>query len=105
MRTKKFEENGSYNLFISPTVLIKDELKATERLLLIVIASLDNGRRGCHLSNAQLAWLVGCSPGTVSKSVKNMCHLKYIIVNKQSIVNGGRCYMRKVADFVKRKPD
>jgi hypothetical protein len=105
MRTEKFEETGMYRLYLSPEVLKKDELNGTERLLLIIIASLDNDRRGCHLSNSQLAWLAGCSPGTVSKSVKNMRNLNYIIVNKQSNVNGGRCYMRKVADFVKRKPE
>lgn len=103
MRTEPFDKDGVYNLFISPTVLLKDELNPTERILLIIIAALDNGRRGCDLSNAQLGWLAGCSPGTVSKSVNKMWCLNYITVNKQSKSNGGRSYMRKVSDDVKRK--
>ena len=79
------------------------QLDGTERLLLIIIAAFDKGPKGCHLSNAQLGWLAGCSAGKVSKSVNRMYRLKYIKVNKQSNVNGGRSYMRKVADDLKRE--
>ena len=89
-------------MFLSPTVLKNDDLSSIERILLIIIAAFDKTRTGCYLSNAQLAWLAGCTPGTVSKSVNKMYDMGYITVNKQSTVNGGRSNMRKVAPFVKR---
>ncbi len=103
MRTEPFDTAGVFGMFLSPRVLLENDLSATERLILIIIAVLDKYPRGCDLSNAQLGWLSGCSPGTVSKSVNRMYQLGYIIVNKQSVINGGRSYMRKVAPFVKRE--
>ena len=91
-----------YQLYISPTILNDVRLSPADRLLISIIAAFDKGRKGCWLNNATLGRLVNCSTGTVSRSVNKMCNFGHITVNKQSSINGGRSYMRKVAPYVKR---
>ncbi|MFN8289530.1 MAG: helix-turn-helix domain-containing protein [Chitinophagaceae bacterium] len=92
-----------YQLYISPVILKDFRLSPVDRLLIAIIAAFDKGRRGCWLNNATLGRLANCSSGTVSRSVNKMYNFGHITVNRQSTINGGRSYMRKVAPYVKRK--
>ena len=92
-----------YNLFFPIVVLNDPRLNATHRMLLSTIATLENKRfGGCIASNAYLANIVGCTPGTVSQKIQELYKWKYVIYNKENKRHGGRGYIRRVAHFVKR---
>lgn len=104
MTIERIERTGVNSLSMLPVIINDDRLSPVDRLLLMIIATFDRGPKGCYLSNAQLGWLAGCSPGTVSNSVNKMYDMGHIIVNRQSKYYGGRRYKRKVAPHVKNLP-
>jgi hypothetical protein len=79
---------------LPPVVLNERRLTPTDRLLLSLIIRLSKGKGYCFASNGKLATYVGCSPGTVSKSINAMCKLGFIVNNVPDPERGGRVFRR-----------
>jgi hypothetical protein len=84
-----------------PSKMMNDKkLSSTDRLLLGFLISYDNGK-GCYMKNSNLARYVGCSVGTISKSIAHLQELDYVISNEGSEDHGGRCNTRIVSQEMK----
>lgn len=88
---KENKDNVGYYSIIPATILYNKELKANEKLLYAIIASLACKEGYCFATNKYLAEKLGVNPKTISSWISDLQKRKFIIVelirneNKQII--------------------
>lgn len=99
---KKNKEGKNFFLYV-PAIIDNDRnLSTTDRYLLFRMINLDN-ENGCHAYNSYLACLLNCSLTTISRTIKHLEELGYVICNKPNKNRGGRGHIRHVREDLKYK--
>ncbi len=95
-------------LFLAPlvsNVLSDNELRLPERAILSLLLQLSNKKGYCIANNKYFADSLNCSLSTVSKSIKKLYKLGYIIKNQPDPNHGGRRYRRYLKPELYYKPE
>lgn len=72
-------------VWIPKEIYLDERLSATEKILLVEIDSLDNGKDGCWASNSYFTQFCQCSEKTISRCIS---HLKELGLVKETTRNG-----------------
>jgi len=72
-------------VWIPKEIFLDERLSATEKILLVEIDSLDNGKDGCWASNDHFTQLCQCSERTISRAITKLKNLGFI---KEGNTNG-----------------
>lgn len=95
---------SSCSLFFHETILNDKDLIPVDVFLFGLIAFRSNHEKGCFATNKSLAEFLHCSPSTVSTSVQHLVRKGYIVESRADETNGGRNYIRKVREDLKKPP-
>ncbi len=103
----KEQRNLKQTLFLAPLisdVLNDNELRLPERAILSLLLQLSIKNGYCFANNKYFANIFNCSLSTVSKSIKKLHQLGYIIKNVPDPDRGGRRYRRYLKPELFYKP-
>lgn len=93
----KEQPNLKKTLFLAPLiadVLTDNKLRLPERAILSLLLQLSIKNGYCFANNKYFAYAFNCSLSTVSKSIKKLRQLGYIIKSEPDLDYGGRSYRR-----------
>jgi hypothetical protein len=99
MKRKSIKLKACYNFFFKEEILRDERLSPVHRLTLGFITAWDNEDH-CFANNVTLAYVVGCSPGTVSRIIRDLITYGYINHNYSKM---GCCNIRIVKHSLKIK--
>ena len=84
-----------------PSIILSDDRLLPTDLILLSLMILYDNEKGCFAQNKSLADITHCSVGTVSKSIKKLILLGYVLSNSLDAERGGRGRIRRVRSDLK----
>ena len=91
---------GFKGVWIPKDIWLSEELSLIEKCLLVEIDSLDRGEDHCYAGNDHFTKFLGCSEDTISRALKKLEKMHYVIV-KRKVTQSGTVRSVRVAPSAK----
>ena len=93
-------QRGFKGVWIPKEIWLSEDLSLIEKCLFVEIDSLDQGDDHCYAKNEHFMKFLGCSEDTISRAIKKLEKMDYVITKKK-VTQSGTIRIMRVAGSAK----